>query len=228
MAHSKRAAGLLSMAFAVVCTGCGGLISPLQSPPTVPAPTQLPSPTPVVLPAATSTPKATGTPRATPTVTLTPTPGPSPTPNMDATSAAVFATITALAATPTYPPTSTPRAQRTPIGAGPDQNDIPPTALYSSGEVAVLTLSQQVVAGSTAALTVKTKPSTLCTLRATRSTGPTAKWVTLPGAPPRVAGRDGIVAWIWTVDAGEPAGMMTLVVDCGTVGTVNVLIKVTR
>ncbi len=228
MAQPKRGAGAASLAVvvALVCVGCGGLISPLQSPPTAPAPTPLPSPSTAPTPFAPST--VTGTPTATPTVTLTPTPGPSPTPNTEATSAAVFATITALAATPTYPPTSTPRPQRTPIGEGPGQNDIPPTALYSAGGIAVLSLSQQVIPGGAAALTVKTRPSATCTLRVVRGAGDSARLEAVPGAPTRVAGRDGVVAWVWTVDAREPAGMMTLSVDCGAAGKIDVRIKVTQ
>jgi hypothetical protein len=170
----------------------------------------------------------TSTPTPVPTITLTPTPGPSPTPDTQQTSAAVYATITALAATPTYPPTSTPRPQRTPIGAGPDGNDVPPTALYSEGGIAVLTLSQQVIPGGAAALTVKTTPGASCTLQVSRGTGDAAKLASIPGVPARAAGRDGSVAWVWTVDAQEPTGIMTLVVNCGTGGKAHVQIKVTQ
>jgi hypothetical protein len=187
----------------------------IPSTPTVYVP---PSATPYVPPTVTSTPTPI------PTITLTPTPGPSPTPDTQQTSAAVFATITALAATPTYPPTSTPRSQRTPIGAGPDENDVPPTALYSEGGIAVLTLSQQVIPGGSAALTVKTSPGVSCTLQISRGT----TLASIPGAPVRVAGKDGSVAWIWTVDAKEPTGMMTLVVNCGTGGKAHVQMKVTQ
>jgi hypothetical protein len=147
---------------------------------------------------------------------------------MEKTSAAVYATITALAATPTYPPTSTPRPQRTPIGAGPQQDDIPPTPLYSAGGIAVLTLSQEVMVGSAAALTIKTKPAATCTLQVMRSAGPRAHYEPIPGAPARVAGRDGVVAWIWTIDPHEPRGPMGLSVDCGAAGTLGMRLDVVR
>jgi hypothetical protein len=147
---------------------------------------------------------------------------------MQKTSAAVYATITALAATPTYPPTSTPRAQRTPIGAGPDKNDIPPTALYSEGGIAVLTLSQQVIPGGAAALTIKTVAAASCTVQVSRGADVSTNLMSIPGVPARVTGRDGVVAWIWTVDAKEPAGIMTLVINCGTGGKAHVQMKVTQ
>jgi hypothetical protein len=140
----------------------------------------------------------------------------------------VYATITALAATPTYPPTSTSRPQRTPIGAGPGENDIPPTALYSEGGISVLTLSQQVIPGGAAALTIKTSAGSSCTLQVSRGAGDAATLESIPGVPVRGAGRDGTVAWIWTVDAKEPTGIMTLVVNCGTGGKAHVQMKVTQ
>ena len=184
----------------------------------------------VVLPTSTPNvpPTITSTPTPTPTITLTPTPGPSPTPDTLQTSAAVYATITALAATPTYPPTSTSRPQRTPIGAGPGENDIPPTALYSEGGISVLTLSQQVIPGGAAALTIKTSAGSSCTLQVSHGAGDAATLESIPGVPVRVAGRDGTVAWIWTVDAKEPTGIMTLVVNCGTGGKAHVQMKVTQ
>ena len=147
---------------------------------------------------------------------------------MEKKSAAVYATITALAATPTYPPTSTPHPQRTPIGAGPEQDDIPPTALYSAGGIAVLTLSQEVMAGGAAALTIKTKPAATCTLQVARRAGDKGNLEPVPGVPARVAGRDGVVAWIWTIDPHEPRGPMGLSVDCGAAGTLGMHLDVVR
>ncbi len=255
MSYTKRGIASLAFMLTLASAGCGGLIPPLQSPVTVaptsvqPSPTAqpsstiqpssttqpptvvvLPSPTVYVPPSATPyvPPTITSTPTPIPTITLTPTPGPSPTPNTLQTSAAVYATITALAATPTYPPTSTSRPQRTPIGAGPDENDIPPTALYSEGGISVLTLSQQVIPGGAAALTIKTSAGSSCTLQVSHGAGDAATLTSIPGAPARVAGRDGTVAWIWTVDAKEPTGIMTLVVNCGTGGKAHVQMKVTQ
>jgi hypothetical protein len=92
----------------------------------------------------------------------------------------------------------------------------------------VLALSQQVIAGGAAVLTIKTKPSATCTLQMSSGAGNQAHLEPVPGAPARVAGRDGVIAWIWTVDAQEPAGMMTLAVNCGAAGKIDVQIKVTE
>jgi hypothetical protein len=191
--------------------GCGQAIPALQS--SVPTAT------------ARVTPTTTGTATPTPTITTTPTPGPSPTPDTRATSDAVFATITALAATPTYPPTSTPRPQRTPIGAGPEEGDVQPTPLFSSNGITVQTISAQVLPGGPAALTIKAKPAAVCALGVDRG-GPQPEPV--PGIATRTAGHDGAVAWIWTVAADEPAGMMKLVVDCGAAGRAELQMKVAR
>src|SRR5512141_2882917 len=110
MAFTKKGIALLAVALALACVSCGNPIPPLQSPVTVPPPTEAPTtaPQPTLPPAtvvlrpsstAIETPLPTGTPTQTPTPSLTPTPGPSPTPDIEKTSAAVFATITALAAT---------------------------------------------------------------------------------------------------------------------------------
>jgi hypothetical protein len=145
---------------------------------------------------------------------------------MRATSAAVVATITALAASPTYVPTSTPRPRRTPIIAGPDEVKATPTPLYQSGNIAVQTLSQQVYPGGAAALTIKTQPEAICTLFVERIEGESTRAEPVPTNPTRTPGRDGVAAWLWTVDAQEPAGMMTLLIDCGTAGQARVQIRV--
>jgi hypothetical protein len=147
---------------------------------------------------------------------------------MAATSAAVFATITALAASPTYPPTSTPRPERTPISAGPDLPDIPPTALYTSGGIGVLSIPAQVFAGGAAALTVMTKPAAVCLLKVDHSSTGLTQVDPAPGTTAQVAGRTGVVAWVWNVDAGEPAGMMHLIVDCGVAGLARLQLKVVK
>ena len=217
MGHKWKAAALLgAMAVVIFAAGQWQLVPPLASP--------------VIPPTASRrvTSTATETPTLTPTITQTPTPGPSPTPDTRETSAAVFATITALAATPTYPPTSTPRPQRTPIGAGPEGTEVPPTALFTSGGIAVQTLSEQVFPGGSAALTIKTKPGAVCTLRVVRTVGSVSQSQPIPGTATRVAGNDGVVAWIWTVDASEPTGIMRLVADCNAAGKAQLQIKVTR
>lgn len=42
------------------------------------------------------------------------------------------------------------------------------------------------------------------------------------------AGRDGIIAWIWTVDSDEPMGPMRLVIDCRSVGVNQITMEVSR
>ena len=201
---------------AIGLIGGGRLIGPMQSPIDTPAliPTREP-------PTHTPGPTATGT--LIPTITLTPTPGPSPTPNTVATSESVIATITALAATPTYPPTSTPRPRRTPIGAGPD--DVAPEPTVSGG-ITVQTVSEQVFAGGTAALTVRTKPGARCTIQIVRDVNSKSVLEPIPDTPIQTAGRNGAAAWIWTVDGDEPAGIMRLNVDCGAAGSIEVRMQV--
>ncbi len=197
----------------------GAIISPLQSPVDTPAlvPTrQPPTPTPRNEP--------TATPTVTPTITLTPTPGPSPTPDIQATSQSVIATITALAATPTYPPTDTPRPRRTPIISGP--GDTMPTQTDGSG-IEVQTLSEQVFAGGTAVLTIRTQPGARCVVQIAREDNGASSPEPIADAPAQTAGRNGIAAWIWTVDRDEPAGIMRLRVDCGSAGVIEVRMRVT-
>jgi hypothetical protein len=181
-----------------------------------------------------------GSPLATPTRAIATVPTPSPTAppaapidpsitsNTRATSLAVYATITALAASPTYSPTSTPRPYRTPISAGPEVNDIPPTALYTSGGIGVLTISTQVMPGGAAALTIKAKPAAVCTLKIDRSTANAASLEPIPSGATRVAGREGVTSWIWNIEASEPAGIMRLVADCGDAGMAQLQLKVVK
>ncbi|MGQ9904213.1 MAG: hypothetical protein ACUVRU_07830, partial [Anaerolineae bacterium] len=165
----------------------------------------------------------TPTPTVTPTITLTPTPGPSPTPDTQATSQSVIATITALAATPTYPPTDTPRPRRTPIISGP--GDAAPAQASGSG-VEVQTLSEQVFAGGTAVLTIRTQPGARCVLSIVRDDNGVLSLEPIADAPAQTAGRNGIAAWIWAVDRDEPAGIMRLRVDCGSAGVIEVRMRV--
>src|SRR5512143_3077203 len=99
MAHSRmNCAAILAGIMMLLVAACGQSLQPLA---TVTAN----SPALANTNASATTDPATQTPE--PTLTTTPTPGPSPTPNMQSTSSSVIGTITALAATPTYPPTST-------------------------------------------------------------------------------------------------------------------------
>ena len=197
----------------------GAIISPLQSPVDTPelVPTREP-PTPTPRPNET-----TPTPTVTPTITLTPTPGPSPTPDIAATSQSVIATITALAATPTYPPTDTPRPRRTPIISGP--GDAAPAQAGGSG-IDVQTISEQVFPGGTAVLTIRTQPGARCVVHIARDDNGVPSLEPIPDAPDQTAGRNGIAAWIWTVDRDEPAGMMRLRIDCGSAGAIEVGMRV--
>lgn len=207
------------VAVAAACVSCGSA-----------APDQVAGATATPADAATATPAQSptvaGAPAAPVTVLPTEILVPSPTANTRATSNAVFAAFTALAASPTYPPTSTPRPYRTPISAGPQADEIPPTALFSSGGIGVLTISAQVMRGGVAALTIMAIPAAVCLLKNDRSTANAARFEPIPGAATRVTGRDGVAAWIWNIDANEPAGMMPLVVDCGSAGTAQLQLKV--
>jgi hypothetical protein len=173
--------------------------------------------------------QATETPQPTPTVDLTAVFAPPGTPNTKATSFAVILTITALAAPPTYPPTSTsrPRVRREPIiiGSGPTDRAPATTAPDATG-ITIETISPQVVAGGPAALSIKTTPGAVCALQIARDGGANAE--PIEGTARQSANRDGGIAWIWTVDFDEPAGSMTLIVDCGTAGVKLVQVPVVR
>ncbi len=196
----------------------GAIISPLQSPVDTPqlVPTR-PPPTP-----SPQSNTATPTPSVEPTITLTPTPGPSPTPDTQATSQSVIATITALAATPTYPPTDTPRPRRTPIISGP--GDV--AAQPGSTDITVQTMSEQVFAGGTAVLTIRTQPGARCVVQIVRDDAGVASLEPIADAPAQTAGSNGLAAWIWTVDRDEPAGIMRLHIDCATAGAIEVRMRV--
>jgi hypothetical protein len=59
-----------------------------------------------------------------------------------------------------------------------------------------------------------------------RTEGESTRAEPIPTNPTLAVGRDGVAAWLWTVDAKEPAGMMTLLIDCGAAGQARVQIKV--
>lgn len=195
--------------------------APTAAPATAPAPATA---APVIVyepPPPTNTPAPpTITPLPSPTIDLTVELDPRRTPNTRATSVAVIQTITALAASPTYPPTDTPRPRRTPIiiGAG-EGAGIRVTPGPATG-VRVLSASRQVSPGGPAALAVRTAPDAICALQIDRTPpGGAATLEPIAGSARLSADRDGAVAWIWTVDADEPAGPLTLVVDCGDAGS---------
>ena len=109
---------------------------------------------------------------------------------------------------------------------------MPPTALFSNGGIGVLTISSQVTPGGTAALTIKTKPGAVCTLSSEKrtlefaTTSNAARFEPIPGTATRVAGKDGVAAWIWPVEASQPAGALQLVVDCGDAGMARLQLNV--
>ncbi len=172
------------------------------------------------------------TPLPTPTIDLTRAFAPPVTPNTKATSFAVILTITALAATPTYPPTSTMRPRRQPIiigAGGAAQDRLPATAEARKQGIVIRSISPQVTPGGQAALAIQTARDTLCSLQISRPLGGDRyEFEPIDGSARQSASRDGGIAWIWTVDADEPAGPMRLLIDCGAGGAQQAEIMVTR
>jgi len=169
------------------------------------------------------------------TATQTNTPAPTPTagtpgtPDTRLTSTSVVATITALAASPTYPPTTAPRANRrpqVPIGAAGDA--VPPTTIPSKTGVTVQTISERVTRGGTATLTIKTKPKATCELSYIRASSDGKGEILEPisAGATRNAGSDGVIAWIWTIDKAEPTGALRLIIHCGAAGINQVQMQV--
>jgi hypothetical protein len=229
------------------------LQSPMQSPiltatatlqlvPTQPPPVQPPPPgatitiAPTVTPVPTVPPPTPTPPLAVPTLAVpavptaarTPLFQPTPfgTPDIAATSRSVFATITAQALPPAFPATPTPGQ---PIGAGPRAlvTAIPTPTLDPSG-ISLLSLSARVYAGGAAVLTIRTQPGATCALslvRAATDGNPYSR--PAPGGGSRIAGDDGIIAWIWPVEASEAPGKITLELNCGSAGSARYEIEVT-
>lgn len=173
------------------------------------------------------------TPLPSPTIDLTAVFGPQVTPNTKATSFAVILTITALAASPTYPPTSTPRPRRRPIiigaGASGQQNNLPATTEPRKSGIKVQTVSPQVSPGGPAALSILTAPETVCSLQVARTLADGRVEIEpIAGTARQSAGRDGGVAWIWSVDPDEPLGHMLLVIDCGAAGVQQLTLSVVQ
>ncbi len=198
-----------SCAAAVALCACGSA-APLQS--TQPAPTRTLAP-------AAATAAASVVPPAD-----TPTPGPSPTVNSPATSRAVILTITALAATPTYPPTSTPRPTRIFVGAGPEEVVATPNPAFV-GVVARL-LATQVARGGVAAMTIRAQPGSICGLWSLAAPGGPRQ--AIPGVTAGQTAGDGMLAWIWNIADDAQPGALDLVVDCGSAGSASARIDVLR
>ena len=203
---------------------------PVQVQPTTAQPNPLPTtaavgtPTVVRKPIApNNNPTVTTVPTATETSTPAPTPtlGTPGTPDTRLTSTSVVATITALAAVPTYPPTDQPRpTRRAPIVIGAAGDKVPPTSIPSATGITVQSLSERVFAGGTAALSIKTKPQAICELSAIRkgNNGEGEVLQPIPAGATRTAGKDGVIAWIWTVDADASPGPLRLSIDCHEAG----------
>ena len=202
---------VLACAAAVALCACGSA-APLQS--TQPAPTR------------TATPAGVGVTAIVPVVTAaeTATLGPSPTVNSPATSRAVILTITALAATPTYPPTSTPRPTRIYVGAGPEDVVATPNPAFVG--VVARPLATQVARGGVAAMTIRAQPGAVCGLWALASPGSQRR--AIPGVTAGQTAGDGMLAWIWNIADDAQPGALDLLVDCGPAGSAAVRIDVLR
>lgn len=165
-----------------------------------------------------------------PTVVRSPVFLPTPvggTPDVQATSRAVIATITALAAPPTYPPTAT---RSRPIGAGGRARvtAVPTPTLDPSG-ISLLSVSNRIFPGGAGTLTIRTQPGAACLLQQSRQNSDgNAAINPVSGSASRRAGDDGVAAWIWQVDGAEAPGALTLLVDCGVAGKAQVEIEVAR
>ncbi|MCS7054752.1 MAG: hypothetical protein NZM18_01030 [Thermoflexales bacterium] len=192
------------------------LQSPLQSPIEPTPPPAVPTPSPPDRPA-TATPPLVSTPERAPDSTATP--------DMRSTSNAVIATLTAQAIPPTFPPVPTPR----PVGAGPEQTAQPPrtaTPLPDLSGITLLSLSDKVYAGGAGTLTIRTRPDAVCHLQIERAR--TDGYASQRAGILRRAGSNGVIAWVWAVDAGESPGMITLLVDCGAAGAAQYQIEVVK
>jgi hypothetical protein len=237
---------------AVLAATCSGLIlmascgnpsepSPLQSPVQTPTPQATiavqptatnppPPPTPAGAPTSsqldktiTPAPTVVGTPFLIPTVDRL------GTPNTQATNQAVIATITAQAAPPTPPPTSRPGSNvLRPVGAGPS-NRVPPTATPLASGVELVSKSERIFPGGAATLSIRTRPEAVCVLQVAhlQSDG-TIAWQPIADGAARTAGSDGVIAWIWIVGQDEPAGSLSLMIDCGDAGAAQFAIEVTK
>jgi hypothetical protein len=175
-------------------------------------------------PAATATPAPTLDPLAPPTPTV---PDPSGLGTF-LTSTSVVGTITAQAATPTYPPTDTPRPRRRPVIIGAAGDAVPPTTVPDKTGITVQTKSQRVFPKGPATLTIKTKPNVACELSNIRADNGKDVLEPISSGSAKTSGSDGVIAWIWSVDGDEPLGTMMLVIDCRSVGVKQVTMDVAK
>jgi hypothetical protein len=217
----------------ILSTATLGAPAPVAPTIAQPAPPAVEQPRVIVVTATSGKPPPpTATPLPSPTIDLTAVFAAPVTPNTKATSFAVILTITALAVPPTLPATRTmtPRVRRPPviIGSGP-QDRLPATSVPRSGGITVKTVSPQVSPGASAALSITTVPNTLCSLQVARSdSSGKVTFEPIDGSARQSAGRDGGIAWIWTVDSDEPTGQMKLVIDCGSAGVQQLDIPVLK
>lgn len=209
----------------------GWVVAPLQSPIQSPIqPTQTPFATTPAPPPPSPTPPPSSSPTPSPTAFQTPTNTPPPFgatftptpvgPDTRATSEAVVATITALAATPTFPPTPTPRLGALRIGSG---GTASPSPTPPRDAVVFTLLSQRAYPGGSVSVAVRTRPGALCTLQA--QDNQTMRALEIPGATRR-AGSDGSAAWIWLLPADQPAGLLVVRVVCESVGEASATVLV--
>jgi hypothetical protein len=224
------APGLSTQTPIVLATATLGAAGPTAPSAATTAAPAVATPRPVIQ--ATSRPAPTLTLPPSPTIDLTQVFAPPGTPNTKATSFAVILTITALAATPTYPPTSTMRPRRQPIiiGAGGNAQDrLPATTEPRKQGIVIQSISPQVTPGGQAALAIQTVRNTPCSLQISRPLGGERyEFEPIDGSARQSASRDGGIAWIWTVDTDEPAGPMRLLIDCGAAGVQRTQISVVR
>ena len=151
------------------------------------------------------------------------------TPDTRATSQSVILTLTALAEPPTRGPTKTP-TRAVVIGAGGGRVRVThvPTPTSDPSGVTLLSLSKTVYRGGAATLSIRTKPGAQCGLRAqyTQADG-SVNGMAVPN-PVRLAGSDGVVAWIWPIDTTVPTGKVTLDANCANAGMALYHIEVAK
>jgi len=141
---------------------------------------------------------------------------------MLATSESVIATLTAQA----IPPTATPR--RRPVGSGAGTVTRAPTFTPDPRGITLITISKKVYAGSAGALTIRTRPNVTCNIKIARSGAEGSPRVAAIDGGTRQASDDGVIAWIWAVEADEPTGPASVLVTCPGVGTAEYAIEIAR
>lgn len=146
------------------------------------------------------------------------------TPSTKSTSDAVLATVTALAATPTKVATNTPRPNRTPISAGPNDTATPNHVAQTGTRIE--SFSAQVFRGGAASVSLRTKPAAQCQMFAVRTQNGATQLEPVANVPLRTAGSDGGLAWIWSIGANEPLGKLILEVQCGDAGLARFELRV--